>query len=223
MTFQVLILHDTGNTGPGDVIAAGDTDLTLDAKYNAPTMSVRTDAVLPIKTFSDSNAMVTHWDGVSAYSEVPKSYNVDTRSAKFNVVTKLYDISVARSNPIPFLVWGVGGLFTTTATRYMAPGFNSDNADTEIIEYDLPRAGTLRKMFIRCRTAGGNGNHVVYTVIINGVPTALSVSLASDVTAGSNITTDIDVNEGASIRLRVTKGATIGSSPEDVICAIQYA
>ncbi len=59
--FQVLILHDTGNTGPGDVIAAGTTDLTADGKYNAPTMSIRTDAVAPVNQFADDNTTVTHW------------------------------------------------------------------------------------------------------------------------------------------------------------------
>jgi len=91
IVFQVLILHDSGNTGPGDVIAAGYTDLTLDGKYNASIMSVRTDSPSSVFIYSDQNTDVTEWDGVS-FSNATKNYDVTTHFVKWDLVNEEYII-----------------------------------------------------------------------------------------------------------------------------------
>jgi len=91
IAFQVLILHDSGNTGPGDVIAAGYTDLTLDSRFNASIMSVRTDAVPPVKVYADSNADVTEWNG-TIFSDATKNYDVATQFVVWDPVNEEYII-----------------------------------------------------------------------------------------------------------------------------------
>ena len=85
IAYQVLILHDSGTTGPGKVISAGNSDMTLDGKFNVSTCTVRTDSPVPAFAFSDSEKLQYHeWDGVSAYVLTDKPYDIETESTNWN-------------------------------------------------------------------------------------------------------------------------------------------
>lgn len=119
------------------------------------------------------------------------------------------------------LYWGASGIQATTTTRFLAPGFDPANAPTITMQLDVPRAGTIQNMFVRCRTATGNGNDVVYTARINSVGSALAVTLASNVTNGSDTVNTVAVSQGDSIDIEVTKALSIGSSPDDIMVTIE--
>ncbi len=92
-TYQVLILHDSGTTGAGDVIAAGYTDLTADGKYDASTMTVRTDGPNPASVYSDPEKTQYHrWDGVSAYVLSNKDYDVSAQKPRWDDGSSTYKI-----------------------------------------------------------------------------------------------------------------------------------
>ena len=91
IAYQVIILHDSGNTGPGDVIAAGQTDLTTDSKYNGSIMSIRTDSPNPALTYSDTNTDVTEWNGAT-FSNATKNYDVTTHYVVWDAINEVYII-----------------------------------------------------------------------------------------------------------------------------------
>jgi hypothetical protein len=117
--------------------------------------------------------------------------------------------------------WGDSSIASTTATRYLTPGYDSGTAPTNAVAYRVPRDGVMQNMYINCRTAGGNGNNVVYTVRVNSISSGLAVTLASNVISGSNLSTRVNVTQGDTIDIEVTKAASIGTSPEDVMASLE--
>jgi hypothetical protein len=74
-----------------------------------------------------------------------------------------------------------------------------------------PRAGTLRNLFVRHNTPGGNGGVIVYTVRVNGVDTPITVSLASTGLVASDLVNVAAVAQGDEISIKFTKPVTAGS------------
>ncbi len=122
----------------------------------------------------------------------------------------------------PTFSWGDGGVQTTVITRYMSPGFDNGTATTSPIQFVIPRSGFLRNMHIICAAAAGNGNAIVYTVRLNSLTTGLFISLSSNILQGSNTSTTITVAAGDVIDIEVTKAATIGSSPSNIMCTMEF-
>lgn len=121
------------------------------------------------------------------------------------------------------LIWGANSIASTTVTRYLYPGFGNATADTNAIQFRVPRAGTFRNMRVYHNIPAGNGNPIVYTLRVNGIPSALSVSMASTASDGSNLVTTVAVVAGALVSLEITKAASIGSSPVDVLASLELA
>lgn len=83
IAYQVLILHESGTSGPGMVIAAGKVDLTNDGKYNASTMTIRTDAPRPTLTYGDpDNTQYHEWNGAT-FDLIDKPFNVLVDSVRW--------------------------------------------------------------------------------------------------------------------------------------------
>lgn len=78
-------------------------------------------------------------------------------------------------------------------------------------------------MFVVHGVPSGNGNSIVYTMRVNGVSTALSVSVASTSGTGSNTSNSISVAQGDYVDIEVTKAASIGSSPGVVSVSVEFA
>lgn len=110
------------------------------------------------------------------------------------------------------LTWGNMSLTASTTTRFLTPGYDDAMAPAlDTYRWRAPRAGTIGPMFVQHNTPGGNGNPVVYTVLIGGVPTALTVSLASTGTSGSSLAT-VAVAQNDLVSIQATKAAGIGGS-----------
>jgi hypothetical protein len=110
------------------------------------------------------------------------------------------------------VTWGNRSLLSTTATRYLTAGCSSKTApDTDDYAVPAPLAGLIRDLVVEHNTPAGNGNPVVYTVLINGVASALTVSVASTTASGSDFVTTVAVAQGDLISLRATKAASIGN------------
>lgn len=75
-----------------------------------------------------------------------------------------------------------------------------------------PRSGVLRNLFVRHQAAVGNGNSVEYTVLINGVVTTITVTLATGtVTQASDLINTAAVVQGDRITLRAVKALALGN------------
>jgi hypothetical protein len=121
------------------------------------------------------------------------------------------------------LQWGAGNVSATTTARALWPSWQSALAPTTPIPIPLSRAGTLQRLRVHVENPGGNGLPVVYTVAVNGVPTALTVSLASTGTDASDLVNTVPVLAGDLVTLLVTKAASVGTGPMDVVATCEFA
>lgn len=81
----------------------------------------------------------------------------------------------------------------------------------------LPRGGTLRNFFVRHNAAVGNGTAVTYTVLKNGVATAIAVSLATGAIAqASDLVDTVAVVAGDRVSISADKPAALGAGGGDL-------
>jgi hypothetical protein len=136
--------------------------------------------------------------------------------------------SLARSDHVhvgdsAILLFGNDSVTSTTTTRYLTPCYEAATARTAPVQYRSPRAGILRNLRIRQNTGAGNGNSIVYTVRVNGVASALSVSMASTANDGGPDTDTVAVAAGDLIDIEVTKAASVATSPSDIVATMELA
>lgn len=134
--------------------------------------------------------------------------------------------SFARSDHIhkeahPILIWGDGNISATTTTRYLSPGYADGTALTSPIQFRVPSSGSVRRLRVRHNTTAGNGNAVVYTVRINSIASAVTVSMASTAADGSDLANTAAVVAGDLIDIEITKAASIATSPSDVMASLE--
>lgn len=122
------------------------------------------------------------------------------------------------------LLWGAGNLTSTTTTRYLYPCYSDGVAQVDIISIRAPRNGTLKNMRVRINQVAGDTDNLTFTLIQNGSPTSLSVTMAANTTDGSDLSNAVIVSANDLLALRVTKaGAIAGNPPRDVVATIEYA
>jgi len=121
------------------------------------------------------------------------------------------------------LTWGAGSVTATTTTRYLFPGFDSGTAQTSAIRFRVPRAGKIRKMRVHHNVTAGNGNAIVYTLRVEGAASALTVSLASTASEGADNVNSVAVANDDLIDIEVTKAASIGTTPGDIMVTVEFA
>lgn len=121
--------------------------------------------------------------------------------------------------------WGNNGVNSSTTPRFMSPGidFNSGSFTNENnARVVATRDGYFQRMRVRHNDTAGNGNDIVYTLRVNGVDTALSVTLASTSTTAQNNGTKVQISSGDLITLGVTKASGVSSSPTNVNVQIDF-
>ena len=121
----------------------------------------------------------------------------------------------------PALQFGVAGLANNTTVRYMVPGFFDGNAPTANVSIPVTRAGTLKNLYVRHNTVGTGAQTITYTVFKNGASTAITCAMAPTGTQASDTTNTVSVVAGDVITIQVTKSATLGSSPSNVIASLE--
>lgn len=127
--------------------------------------------------------------------------------------------SVARS----VLTWGDDSVAASTATRYLAPGWDDGVAATAPRQILSPRSGIARSLQIIHQLPRGNGNLIVYTLRVNNVVTALSVSLASTAAIGGNVIANVPIAVGDILDIEVTKAINIGLTPLRIGASLEIA
>ena len=121
------------------------------------------------------------------------------------------------------LTFGADSIAAAADTRFLPPGFIDGTASTvNEARYVVPRAGTLQRMYVRHNAANGNGNSVVYTVRVNGAPTALTASLASGaIGQASNLVSSVAVVAGDIVDVTAVKALSIGAGNQDSIVSLE--
>jgi len=121
------------------------------------------------------------------------------------------------------LLWGNNDVGSSTTTRYLSPGFNNSLAEVAPTQIRASRAGTMRNMRVRQNIVSGNGSAIVYVFRVNGVVTALTVSMASTASDGSDLASSVVVAAGDLLDIEVTKAVSVGSSPSNITATFEFA
>jgi hypothetical protein len=135
--------------------------------------------------------------------------------------TKLANIATGAMRSVS--MWGNGSVAPTTTTRFLSAGFDSALASTTEIPVPIATVGVLRNLYVRHNVAVGNGNAIVYTVMVNGVASVLTVSLVTGaVGQASDLVNTVAVAAGDRVSIRVTKAASVGAAQTDVTASFEY-
>jgi hypothetical protein len=86
----------------------------------------------------------------------------------------------------------------------------------------VPRAGKLRNLYIYQNSPSSSTNAIDYTVMVNGSTTALTASVAGNVSSGSDTTNSVDVSAGDSITIQVTKASTVSPAVQQVLVSMEF-
>jgi hypothetical protein len=122
--------------------------------------------------------------------------------------------TTATTGSTAILQWGNNSVGSSTATRVLDPGYENRTAPlaagTAFIDLRVPRAGTLRNLYIYHNNPGGTGAVITYTIFVNGIATAISAGLASTGTVAADTVNSVVVAAGDRVRVQVTKVASAG-------------
>jgi hypothetical protein len=132
--------------------------------------------------------------------------------------------SVGPDTDTTVLTWGNANVGAAADTRYLCPG--RDNGGIALVgdvcQIPAPRAGTLRRLYVRHNTAGGNGNPVVYTVMKNGVATGITVSLVTGAVGQiADLVNTVAVVAGDLISIQLSKAAGIAAAGIDAQASLE--
>lgn len=102
------------------------------------------------------------------------------------------------------LTWGFGTL--GSAPAFCQGGWtNGDPSTTSNLDAPIPFSGTARNLYARHNLAGGPGSPLTYTLMVNGVASALAVSVPSDaIGQAANTTDSVVINAGDFVAMRIT-------------------
>jgi len=122
------------------------------------------------------------------------------------------------------ITFGNNSIRGTTADRWLAPSAppNWGTATTVINEAIADDDIDIYSMSVIHGNPSGNGNDVVYTLQVEGIDSALSVTIPSTTETASSaiLSTPISISRGEKYSLKVTKALSIGGSPNYNQCTL---
>jgi len=116
---------------------------------------------------------------------------------------------------------GTNDIATPADTRYLTPGWSPVTASTTVFEIEATDSVTLQNMRVRHNTPSADPTTIDYRLRINGVDTALTVTLAGNASSGSNLVDAVSAEPGDLIALVAVKGAIIVSGLLNVIVTME--
>lgn len=122
---------------------------------------------------------------------------------------------ISKDLPFGIFAFGAQDLASTTATRYLTPNDRSIAAPTVIQQTIVPYTGVIVSMNIQIDTPSVDTDTITYTVMINGVASALAVTGAATSTSLS-VTGSIAVVNGDKLAIRITKSNIVTPAVQDV-------
>lgn len=107
------------------------------------------------------------------------------------------------------LLYGAVDIDTPADTRYLPIGFSLVTAPATAIGFRADAEATCLRMRVRHNTPSADATTVTYTLYVNGVATAVAVTLAANASDGSNTADDADIFPGDLIELRALKNGVL--------------
>ena len=105
----------------------------------------------------------------------------------------------------------INGSTTSYYNPYAGTGVDGTEATRQGV---IPITGVVKNLFVRTATTQGAGGSLVFTVRLNGVSTALTLTVAAGATAGtfSNTTNSFNITAGDLISHQVVNNAATTSA-----------
>jgi len=123
---------------------------------------------------------------------------------------------------VSVLQYGIGAAaaLTSGVTHYLYNLRGSGALAETNCRHLLPRAGTLRNLYVRASFNNLNGTTTI-TIMLNGVATSLQVVLAAGGLSGSDTTHTVTIAAGDQISIRVVTGGSSGEI-DNLITAMEF-
>lgn len=135
--------------------------------------------------------------------------------------------------PSTVLFWGNSDIGAVADTRFLTPGRSQTGFAPvgDLAPIQLPfTTGALgqsrvRNLFVRHSGVGGNGNPVAYTVMVNGIATAITVTLPTGLgfPQGQDIVNTVLINQADRVSIRAVKALNIASGGIEVEASLEIA
>ncbi len=120
------------------------------------------------------------------------------------------------------LFWGVNNIGAASDTRFIPPGNSGIAPLLDIFQLPIPQAGTVKNLFVRHNSNKGNGNSAVYTILKNGVATAITAALATGaVGQSSDLVNTVAIAQGDRLSLQVSKAAVVADGAVDLTASLE--
>lgn len=136
-----------------------------------------------------------------------------------------FELLCASTGALPGSIntWGAGDVGTTMTARFLSPGYDRTSiAMVAEIAFDAPRAGTARNMFVHVLDPSTPGAQTLtYTLFVNGVATALLVTMNRAATDAMNTTDTVSFNQGDRLAVQVTKSAVVSPGINNVVVSME--
>ena len=181
---------------------------------------------------------------VTVTNNLPDATSVDVYVETWHTIERAFgDAALLELTPRPFVVdlsgaaadeaaavlgFGAGEIGTGISANgdYLWPWFDQSGnfGDGSVpIAMPLPRAGTIRNLFVQHNDPVGDGDPVVYTLWLNGVATALAISLASNAAGPvGNVAVDVPVLLGDIISVRASRVADIDDGALEIVATMRF-
>lgn len=122
------------------------------------------------------------------------------------------------------LVWGASSIAAAADTRFLPPGFDTATAPLFAESgFRASHAGLLDNFRVRHNSPAGNGNVVLYDVLVNGVAQLVNVPLATGAAGdASDLVTTVALAAGDLLQVTASKALGIGAGGVNVTFACDF-
>lgn len=123
------------------------------------------------------------------------------------------------------LGFGAGEIGSGIGSDDLWPWFDQNSQDESGIDIEMPvpRAGTIRNLTVQHNDPVGNGAPVVYTLHVNGAPTAAVLSVPSNVSGPvTDLVNSVVVALGDSISLKASRAGSISDGALEIVATMRF-
>ena len=180
-------------------------------------------AVIDDTTVKVAETIATSTGGTAEFRYPPGAGKVGLDTTNFVIATAsdLQSVLAELDGAIFYTrLWGADDVTKTTTTRFLYPGMIFDVAPVTAISTPEISSGFVRRLTVKHHVVGGGSENIVYTVWLDGSPTALTVTLAANASTNSDLVNVVSFTAGQRLDIAVTKAGSLSGSRIQGISAV---
>ena len=122
-------------------------------------------------------------------------------------------------------MWGDDNVGNSTVTRYLSPGYSEQGTagTSDIVRLRVPRAGVVKNLYVKQNTPSSSTDTLTYTLLLNGVATALTVTVAANVSTAQDVVNTVSAAAGDELSVRVTKSGIVNPSTLQIVVTAEFS